>query len=76
MKKFATKEMAEKAKLSLEQCGLAIPNVMIKVEYDDHGYFLETRIKGKEEFKKLGVDVPMIVDVDGFALKNCVIYIG
>ncbi len=80
MGKFATKDMAEEAKRILEQ-QLYTPNQpkwlkSIELETDDHGYYLAIKIKNKQEYSESAIQIPSVINVDGFNLKNCILLLG
>lgn len=80
MGKFATKEMAQEAKKILES-QLFTPNQpswlkSIELDYDDHGFYLTTKIRDKQAYSTSAVKIPSVINIDGFNLKNCILLLG
>ena len=76
--KHATKDMARVAKELLEKQIGPTPKWVksIEIEYDDHGYFLTTKVKSKQEYAASGIKIPSTLEVNGFKLKNCILLLG
>lgn len=76
--KHATKEIAEAAKEILVKNTFTPTPAWVKsinVDYDDHGYYLTTKVK-KEEYIASNCKIPTTIDVNGFLLKNCIMLLG
>ena len=76
--KHATKDMAVTAKELLEKQFSTVPSWIksIEIEYDDHGWFLTTKIKNRQEYTASNVKLPSTIEVNGFKLKNCILILG
>lgn len=77
--KHATKDMATEAKeILVKQVFTPAPEWLksVELDYDDHGWYLTTKIKNRQEYTASNVKVPTIVDVNGFKLKNCIMMLG
>lgn len=77
--KHATKDMAVAAKeLLVQQTFTPTPDWLksIELDYDDHGWYLTTKIKNRQEYIAANVKIPTIIDVNGFKLKNCIMVLG
>ena len=77
--KHATKDMAVTAKEMLEkQVFTPVPQWLksIDLDYDDHGWYLTTKIKNRQDYTSANVNIPTIIDVNGFKLKNCIMVLG
>lgn len=75
--KFATEEMAVEAKSVIDKL-LDGQNWVrdVILEYDDHGYYITTKIKSRADYEASGIKVPSVVNIEGFNLKNCIMILG
>lgn len=76
--KHASKDMATTAREILEKQIAPAPLWIksIEIEYDDHGWFLTTKITNRQEYAASNVKLPSTIDVNGFKLKNCILVLG
>ena len=76
--KHATKDMAVTAKGLLEKQFSPVPSWIksIDVDYDDHGYYVTTKIKSRQEYTASNVKLPSTIEVNGFKFKNCILVLG
>jgi len=77
--KHATKDMAIEAKSVLvKQLFTPMPIWLksVDVDYDDHGWYLTTKIKNKQEYYASNVKIPSVININGFNLKNCIMLLG
>lgn len=79
MMKHATKDMAVAAKeLLFKNVFTPVPQWLksVEVEFDDHGWFLTTKIKNRQDYVSSNVKIPTTIDINGFLLKNCIMILG
>ncbi len=76
--KHASKDMAEVAKGILEKQIFPKPAWIksIELESDDHGWFITTKVKSRQDYIASNLKIPSTIDVNGFKLKNCILILG
>lgn len=77
--KHATKDMAAEAKdILVKQVFTPTPAWLksIELDYDDHGWYLTTKVKNKQDYIASNVKIPSVINVNGFNLKNCIMLLG
>jgi len=70
--------MAEAAKIYLEQKIFPLPDWIksIEISYDDHGWYLTTKINDRKKYVESGINIQSTIEINGFKLKNCIVVLG